>query len=333
VFRTIVVGHDGTAAADVALRLAERLAADGALLLLARVVPAEPLLAHALPHGHEPALRDAAVPELEELRPGIKGALRIATRAVTNDSVAHGLVAIAEAEGADLIVVGSDRRRGDYRAHGVLGLRLLRGAPCAVAIAPADADVEIRHIGVAYDGSAEADLALEAAYALARGLRAAVTLYLAVLPDPAGALDGQQVHREARALLDAAAARAPEGVNPETVIATGYAGLAIAERAAGVVDLLVVGSRQQGPVRRVLLGSTSRAIALAVECVLLVTPRGAGAHARARAERDRRPGGADVVVEHLSKRFGGQVTALDDVSLHLRGGEFTLLPAPGRARC
>ena len=40
-YRTVIVGHDGSPAADAALRLAEQLAGDGARLLLARVVAAE----------------------------------------------------------------------------------------------------------------------------------------------------------------------------------------------------------------------------------------------------------------------------------------------------
>lgn len=175
---------------------------------------------------------------------------------------------------ADLIVVGSDRRPGDYRAHAVLGLRLLQSAPCAVAIASAEVDYEIRHIGVAYDGSPEAELALEAAYDLALRLRAAVSLYLAILPDADAALDGQLAHRAAGELLDAAADRAPAGVNPETVVVTGYASLALAERTSGVIDLLVVGSRRDGPIRHALLGSTSRALAVELDCAMLVTPRG-----------------------------------------------------------
>ncbi len=39
-------------------------------------------------------------------------------------------------------------------------------------------------------------------------------------------------------------------------------------------------------------------------------------------------GGAQVVVEHVSKRFGAQVTALDDVSLLVGAGEFVLLTGP-----
>ena len=161
------------------------------------------------------------------------------------------------------------------------GLRLVHGAPCAVAIAPNGGDGEIRHIGVAYDGSAEAELALDAAYDLAARLHAAVSLYLAVLPDARGGLTGQRAHRDAGALLDAAADRAPAGVNPATLVLAGYASEAIAEHAGDRVDLLVLGSRRQGPVSQALLGSTSRATAVEVPCAILITPRGAHLHAMA----------------------------------------------------
>ena len=254
-YRTVVVGHDGTPAADAALRLAEQLADDGARLLLSRVATAKHLA------------------EAEKELASLSG--RGEARAVTGHSVERGLATLAREEDADLIVVGSDRRAGDYRTHKVLGLRLLRGAPCAVAIASADADSAVRHVGVAYDGSAEAELALDAAYGIAQRLRAAVTLYLAVLPGFTEDLQAQLAHREAGALLDTAADRAPEGVDPETVVVTGYASSALAERAAGVIDLLVVGSRRQGPIRHALLGSTSRALTVEVDCAVLVTPRSA----------------------------------------------------------
>ena len=272
-FRTIVVGHDGTPGADVALRLAEQLAPDGATLLLSRVIPAERVLARALTHGREPSGREAAASEIEALCAGVGGTLQAAARVVTAPSATRGLAAIAEEEGADLIVVGPDRQPGGFRAHTVLGLRLLRGAPCAVAIAPEDPGFELRHVGVAYDGSPEAERALEAGYDVAQRLGAACTLYLAVLPAAEPALDAQLAHREAGALLDAAAERAPEGVDPETVIVPGFPSSAIAGRVAGVIDLLVLGSRRHGPLQRALLGSTSRAVGAEVDCALLVTPR------------------------------------------------------------
>ena len=38
--------------------------------------------------------------------------------------------------------------------------------------------------------------------------------------------------------------------------------------------------------------------------------------------------GAEVIVEGVTKRFGEHVTALNDVSLRARGGEFVLLTGP-----
>ena len=132
-----------------------------------------------------PASRRAdAEAELQRVRPA--SGLRVETRVIEARTAVRGLIAVAEDEDADLIVVGSDRRPGDYRAYKVLGLRLLHGAPCAVAIAPEDPEFEVRRIGVAYDGSPESELALAAAYELAQRLHAAVTLYLAVMNESCG---------------------------------------------------------------------------------------------------------------------------------------------------
>lgn len=291
-FRRIVVGHDGTEAADVALDLAGQCAGQETTVLLTRVVVTGHHLLRGPKGGDTNTRREIAEAELKRLREDLGGSLRVETRIVEDHSVERALVGVAEDVGADLIVLGSDRRPGDFRTHAVLGLRLLDGAPCAVAIAAAaEGRREIRHIGVAYDGSPEAELALEAAFALTAALRAALTLYLvvprgadpgALAADPGdAALAAQLARRDAGASLDAAAGRAPDGANPETVLLTGHASTAIAEQVArGGIDLLVIGSRRQGPVRRVLLGSTSRAVAVGVDCALLVTPR--GAHRRQR---------------------------------------------------
>ena len=71
--------------------------------------------------------------------------------------------------------------------------------------------------------------------------------------------DGQRAHRDAGALLDAAAERAPDGVNPATVVVRGFAASALVRGADGIVDLLVMGSRGQGPLQHAIAGSTSRA--------------------------------------------------------------------------
>src|SRR6476469_7661982 len=169
-FQTVVVGDDGTPAAEAALRFALQLPAPGAQVVRARVLP------------HEPDDREAA-----EL--AARG-----TRVLVGHSVERALCELARETDADLIVVGSDRREGDYRAYKVRGLRLVHGAPCAVAIARRSGEEEIRHVGVAYDGSPEADLALDAAYDVAARVHAAVTLYLAVLPDAGSDLRNQIGH-------------------------------------------------------------------------------------------------------------------------------------------
>ena len=259
-YRTIVIGHDGSDAADAALRFAERLAAADARLVLTRVAPA--------------SRRADAEAELQRVR--VSPGFAAETRVVEARTPVRGLVAVAREEDADLIVVGSDRRPGDYRAYKVLGLRLLHGAPCAVAIAPDDPESEIHRIGVAYDGSPESELALSAAYELAQRFHAAVTIYLAVIHDMSWAADGQLAQRDAGALLDAAAERAPAGVNPATVVVPGYASSALVKGAGSVVDLLVMGSRGQGPLQLAITGSTSRAVAVEIDCPVLITPRGAG---------------------------------------------------------
>src|SRR6185312_11035560 len=86
---------------------------------------------------------------------------------IEHGSVAHGLRDEALARGTDLIVLGSSGRGligRTFAGDDVTGT--LRSSPCAIAIAPrgyAGKDSELAHIGVGYDASAQAKLALEAA--------------------------------------------------------------------------------------------------------------------------------------------------------------------------
>ncbi|MGD0386986.1 MAG: universal stress protein, partial [Solirubrobacteraceae bacterium] len=61
-----------------------------------------------------------------------------------------------------------------------------------------------------------------------------------------------------------------EGVKGE--VALGLAGEELATFGAGV-DLLIVGSRGYGPLRRLMLGSTAAHLASNARCPLLVLPR------------------------------------------------------------
>jgi nucleotide-binding universal stress UspA family protein len=201
---------------------------------------------------------------------------------------------LAEAEEADLVVVGSSShaRDGTVATERTAG-RLLDGAPCAVAIAPAGArdDGPFRHIGVAFDGSSESRAAVAAAYALAARDGAAVTLVRALPAVASGALAGSATEREqrrgrlrAQEEIEAVAEAAPAGVNPRTVLAHGLPQDVLADTCTGVIDLLLTGSRGYGPLRRAFLGSVSETLVEGAPHPVVVmarTPdRGAGATAR-----------------------------------------------------
>src|SRR5919198_103497 len=88
---------------------------------------------------------------------------------------------------AAVVVVGSSRRISDgrIRLERTAG-RLLQGAPCAVAVAPPELreSEPFRHVGIAYDGSREARVALATGYAIAAACEAAVTVAYAQVKIP-----------------------------------------------------------------------------------------------------------------------------------------------------
>jgi nucleotide-binding universal stress UspA family protein len=196
------------------------------------------------------------------------------------------LTEIAESEQADLLVLGAHRTTSERRATpGSTAFRLLQGAPCAVAVAPLGERERERfhHVGVAYDGSAEACAALHAAYALAARDSAAVSLYQVIAPRgtaypgalPADIAAAAQAERSrVQEQLDAAADAAPAGVNPRTVLLSGEPADEIARASDGIVDLLFAGSRAYGPMHRALAGSVSEALLRWATHPVIILPRG-----------------------------------------------------------
>jgi nucleotide-binding universal stress UspA family protein len=281
-FRQIVVAFDGSDHAQDALALALRLRdSDGGRLTLACAIAERPWWRPE--HGHRAA---STVPEevalmLAAARAQIPVGVRVALRAPSAASPARALTELAEDEHADLVVVGSSRRSTDGRIslERTAG-RLLQGAPCAVAAAPAGlrASEPFHHVGIAYDGAPEARVALAAGYAVAAGCGAAVTLFYAqpfvseAVEDPGG--DAPLPARlHAQRLLDEAAEAAPAGVNPRALLLHGPAGEQIAAAAEGIVDLLVCGSRGYGPIQRALMGSVAEELMERAPHPVLVLPR------------------------------------------------------------
>jgi nucleotide-binding universal stress UspA family protein len=178
-------------------------------------------------------------------------------------------------------VIGSSHRRGVGRTlFGSVAEGLLQGAPCPVAVAPPDyarrrENGLSNRITVGYDGGDDARAAAHAAADLAKVTGATVEL-IGVMrhlqPSP-GRGPYLPLAREAVAeKLEAIAAELKSAPAIQTVLMEGEPAATLAERSAKA-DLLVVGSRGYGPVRRALLGSVSRTVIHSADCPVLVWPR------------------------------------------------------------
>ena len=279
-FRKIVVGYDSTEPAQDALRLAALLAdATGAHLIVAAV---------------ENDLNAGLAHHLADARERLPYGSRAELIPLRGRSVAQALTGFAEEEGADLVVLGASHR-GERVLSTLGGVadRLIHGAPCAVAVAPPgfrmETDPGLRVIGVAYDGSPESERALAAAEGI--GLAAGATLRIIGVLEPVNVSAGMsafygygepaRIGRDALyEQLDEAVMSVAEELRPLPMPATGDPAEEIVKR-AGVLDLLVTGSRAHGPLRRVLLGSVSAGLVHAAPCPVLVLPRGAALDATA----------------------------------------------------
>jgi nucleotide-binding universal stress UspA family protein len=274
----ILVGYDGSDGSRDALALAKTLArATDSWLLLAWI---EPIGALDLPHEaiFEP-IQDRAEHALGEVAGALgEQGFEVATRVGLLGSAAQGIHEFAEEEAAELIVVGSSHhgRIGRVLA-GTAGTRLLHGSACPVAIAPrglADRPVEMGRIGVGYDGNPESELALAWAEKIAWAAGASLDLLVVSDDHSADLIDvGREKRRRAEQILADGLDRVTE-VRAHGIVKSGLA-LEQLTDLSNRVDLLVVGSRGYGPLRRVLLGSASAHLANHAKCAVVITPRAA----------------------------------------------------------
>ncbi len=163
----------------------------------------------------------------------------------------------------------------------------LHGAPCAIAIAAHGHrdHGEPATIGVAYDGSPESDAALRAARAVGERSGALIQVrQAAYIPSRYYGLDAIDVGYSLEHVKEAERRIAEiPGVSGKVVCGAPKFEL---DRFSSEVDLLAVGSRGFGPLKRLVLGSTANHLACHAGCSLLVLPRGAGATG---AQQTRRP--------------------------------------------
>ena len=261
-FKTIVVGVDGRDGGRDALALAGRLALlAGGELLAVRVLPFDYYASRAgAPPYTSLAEHDAGREVGADLeRAGLEARVEI----IGDTSPARALHRVAEREHADVIVVGSTHHSRVGRVFaGDDAAAALHASPCAVAVAPRGlADREwsgVERIGVGYDGGPESGQAFALAVALARDCDASLRVRSVVAPPVAYADFTPYEDDWTERALAAAGMPGDELVD-------------LSER----VDLLVLGSRAWGPVRRIVLGSVSAGLTREAHCPVLVLPRGA----------------------------------------------------------
>jgi nucleotide-binding universal stress UspA family protein len=277
-FKNVLVGVDGRAGGRDAIALASRLAGSDGKLTLAHVHSGDLRPSHAIAPALVAEEREGSHKLLEQERAAAE--VKAELIGIVSTSPGRGLHELAEEQNADLIVVGSC-------SHGAFGRAMLgddtraalNGAPCAVAIAPhgyADGRASITKVGVAYNSSPESEAALAMARTLAAPTRATIhalevvtiptAAYTGITPPAIGEsidLMTQEANRHMKELADVEG-NAVYGLAGEELAAFG-----------DQVDLLVVGSRGYGPVKRLVLGSTSDYLERHARCALLVLPRAA----------------------------------------------------------
>jgi nucleotide-binding universal stress UspA family protein len=188
---------------------------------------------------------------------------------------------IAETEPIDLVIVGSPHRGPVGRVIlGSVAEGLLHGASVAVIAAPRGYRDRVHdgfaRIVVGYDGSTEANVALQHGAAIAA--REDLPLHIVSVTTPPTAAPGPFAGPIPSTFPDASAVvvRGLKAIDPE-IEAHGRAlqGAAAPElaRFCDPDDLLLVGSRSYGPLGRTLLGSVSSTLIHEAPCPVLVVPR------------------------------------------------------------
>jgi monovalent cation/proton antiporter MnhG/PhaG subunit len=275
----VVIGHDGSAGAELAARLAASIDwPPGTGIRIIRAVAAEELpsidtllsadsRSPSSDQGlDEPALRDAAqLIERPELR---------VEAAIARGDAADVLADEASSFGADLLITGS-RRRGfvqslvGWSAAG----EIVDRAPCPVLVARS---TDLRTVMLATDGSAQSAAAAElvARWPIFDLTRIHVVTVSAETPPARGLGAGSPAAAAQRTLDTVASLLMDAGRDVVREVLHGRPGPRIAEEAqARSIDLIVIGSRGRTGLGRSLLGSVAGDVLASASCsVLIVAP-------------------------------------------------------------
>jgi nucleotide-binding universal stress UspA family protein len=279
---TIIIGSDGSAQADGALRFGAALAhARSARVVVTTAYQHMPPL-----RGDGGAFEQFERSDAEDIaRHGaasLAGTVEARPLVAAGSTLGDALHRAAEAEDADLIVIAtSARRRIGGLQPGSVSEQVVHNSPCPVAVVPPfEGEPRFAKIGVALDHGAPAHAALDFALTLATSagdMPAFRLMHVARadhVPQP-GTTPTASDRARARELLDDAAAAAADLGQVEVREQVGDPAKELVRMSEGL-DLLVCGSRDQGAVKRLLLGSVSTHVVRNATCPVVVVPAHAG---------------------------------------------------------
>ena len=234
--------------------------------------------------------------ELGQVLARATGAELVVASSGKDEDLAH----LARGYRSDLIVLGPTRRGPLSRVvPGATVERLLGEAPCAIAVAPAgfavrarggsswqpldgeEEDVGMRVVGAGYDASEAAKEALKTAVHIAIANGAALRVYtvapkhaLPTAENGSGhAAPASEIER-LRAALHEAVSDLPAEARALPVFLRGDPAAELIKATGAGVDLLVLGSRSGGPLRRMLHQSVTSNVMLRASCPILISPTG-----------------------------------------------------------
>lgn len=293
VFKNIVVAFDGSAGSNEACELATFLARSfKAVVYIVTVLPPVTILSGRLRNeyieGLESNARMQALKAQSELEKE-KGVEAKSEVLRAKDSITRSLIDFSEEEGADLIVAGT-RGLGTFRRMmlGSVSTDLLNQATCPVLVSRKKRtrktqETEFKKILVATDGSESANRAVGLAVSIAKNTAAQLTIVHVVYMPPSSygtyvpvmdqIFSGLRNEGQ-RILLQANDVAKTNGVRAEAKLIEKDQSPVIAltnisedER----FDLIVLGTRGQGRVRKAFLGSVANGVVHYAKCSVLVT--------------------------------------------------------------
>jgi nucleotide-binding universal stress UspA family protein len=286
----ILVATDGSDDARAAAAWLGRLPLPAAEHDVTVLTAIPPMTAFAIDEKTRATVMAAARRLADDTAAGLR--VGVARGEVVEDDARDAIVAAARDRGADLIVLGARGLGAAARLFlGSVSLAVARHAPCPVLVCKGPPH-EPLVVTVALDGSEHARRALEwvtgnlalsprtqlRLLGVVEPVRYPASAPRSVEPMLAGAVAAAEAERHAA--LEAEFADLARGLRArlpaiETIVTKGSPADAIVhdvERSS--TDLVVLGSRGAGRVRRLLLGSVSEAVLTHAACaVLIVRPR------------------------------------------------------------